>query len=226
MSVVRHIPNVITCLNLLAGCMAVVCAAEGDLFCAAGWVVAAAAFDFLDGFAARCLHAFSPIGKDLDSLADLVSFGLAPAMSVYILLDGITETPLPYVAFLVPVFSALRLARFNNDSRQSDTFIGLPVPAHALFWVSLACSLSPLGVSYGERLLFTIPFALVATSLLLVSPLPMFSLKMKRFSFKGNERRYLLVAAALPFTLLWGYLGIAGSVFLYIALNLVKRPSP
>jgi CDP-diacylglycerol--serine O-phosphatidyltransferase len=230
MNAARHIPNAVTCLNLLAGCFAVVCAAEGSLCAAAGWVAAAAVFDFLDGLAARWLHAFSPIGKDLDSLADLISFGLAPAMSVYALLDGLTDTPLPYVAFLIPVFSALRLARFNNDRRQSDAFIGLPVPAHALLWAPLACSLTPLACSLTplspETLLFTVPPAVVLTSLFLVAPLPMFSFKVKSFAFRGNERRYLLAAAALLFTVLWGCLGIAGTVLLYIALNLVKRSSP
>jgi CDP-diacylglycerol--serine O-phosphatidyltransferase len=226
MTIVKQIPNCITCLNLLSGCFAVLAAAEGEFSMAANWVIAAAAFDFLDGLIARLLHATSPIGKDLDSLADLISFGLAPGMAVYRLLDGLTDTALPYLAFLIPVFSALRLARFNNDTRQVDAFLGLPVPAHALFWTSAVCAFLPLaGAHAGLFLFIALPF-LVLTSSLLLSSLPMFSLKVKTLTFKGNEYRYLLFVAAIVFIFLWGRLGIAGSIFLYIALNLFRRLSP
>jgi CDP-diacylglycerol--serine O-phosphatidyltransferase len=225
MSVVKQIPNGITCLNLLSGCLSILAAAEGDFVSAANWVLAAAAFDFLDGFMARVLHAVSPVGKDLDSLADVVSFGLAPGMAVYRLLDNCTDTALPFLAFFIPVFSALRLARFNNDSRQTDSFIGLPVPAHALFWTSAVCALTPLMVTHSTLLLLTVLPFLILTSALLVSPLPMFSLKVKSLTFKGNEYLYLLIVSAIVFIFLWGRLGIAGSILLYIGFNLFRRLS-
>ncbi|MDR3127154.1 MAG: CDP-diacylglycerol--serine O-phosphatidyltransferase [Tannerellaceae bacterium] len=226
MSIGKHIPNGITCLNLFAGCMAVLAASAGDLQASANWVIAAAAFDFLDGFMARLLHAVSPVGKDLDSLADVVSFGLAPGMAVYQLLAGVTDTLLPFLAFLIPVCSALRLARFNHDSRQTDSFIGLPVPAHALFWTSAVCALSPLAVLHSTVLLSTVPVFLMFTSYLLISPLPMFSLKVKTWRFKGNESLYILLAASIVFTVLWGRLGVAGSILLYIAFNISRHLLP
>ncbi|MDR3129068.1 MAG: CDP-diacylglycerol--serine O-phosphatidyltransferase [Tannerellaceae bacterium] len=226
MSIVKQLPNFITCLNLLSGCLAVLCGAEGNFSAAANWVIAAATFDFLDGFIARLLHATSPVGKDLDSLADLISFGLAPGMVVYRLLDGVTDTPLPYLAFLIPIFSALRLARFNNDNRQVESFIGLPVPAHALFWTSAVCALTPLAEAHASFFLFSVLPCLVLTSSLLLSSLPMFSLKVKTFTFKGNEGRYFLLIAAIFFIFLWGRLGIAGSIFLYITFNLFRHLLP
>jgi len=149
MNITKHIPNILTCLNIVSGCIAVVAALlYGSLEMAACWIIIGAVFDFSDGFAARMLKAYSPIGKDLDSLADVVTFGVAPGVIVFRLLFEITYVGvpglasnsyqyLPYVAFVIPVFSALRLAKFNIDDRQTTSFIGLPVPAHALFWASI-----------------------------------------------------------------------------------------
>ncbi|MDR1880312.1 MAG: CDP-diacylglycerol--serine O-phosphatidyltransferase [Tannerellaceae bacterium] len=227
----KHIPNTITCLNLVAGCIAVVMALEGRLLDAAAWVMAAAALDFLDGLAARLLKAYSPIGKELDSLADIVSFGVAPGMALFWLLrEASAALPLgemngyvPFLAFVIPAFSGLRLAKFNIDERQTSSFIGLPVPAHALFWSSLGYALQP-AVQGNERA-FTaaaIPLAVV-TSLLLVSEIPMFSLKIKSFAWKGNELRYLLAGCAVVFILFAGFLGVAGTVLLYVLLSLFNR---
>ena len=146
--ITRHIPNTVTCLNLFSGCIASVMAFEAKYELAIGFIILSAVFDFFDGMLARLLDAKSPIGKDLDSLADDISFGIAPALMVFSLfkevhypemLMGIKDF-MPYTAFLIAVFSALRLAKFNIDTRQTSSFIGLPVPANALFWVSRALS--------------------------------------------------------------------------------------
>ena len=213
MNLIKHIPNTITCLNLFSGCMSIVAAIGGDLRTAFIWIVGAAIFDFMDGFAARLLKAYSPMGKELDSLSDVVSFGVAPGMILYSLfsqaallmnLQGCLAL-LPFCAFVIPVFSGLRLAKFNIDERQTTSFIGLPVPAHALFWGSLAYSVQAL------------------TSYLLVSEIPMFSMKVKSVSWKGNECRYILLLAAILFIVFWGYLGIAGTIVLYFILSLFNR---
>lgn len=233
MKLTRHIPNTITCCNLFSGCVAGVMAFEGHLLEAALWIIAAAVFDFFDGLAARLLKAYSPIGKELDSLADLISFGMAPGLILFALLrEAAPALPLgqwnayiPYLAFVIPVFSGLRLAKFNVDTRQATSFIGLPVPAHALFWASAGYAVQPaLAAAPGWFAALSIPAAL-ATSLLLVSEIPMFSLKIKSLSWKGNELRYILVACAILFTACWGFLGISGTILLYIILSIFNRKS-
>ena len=181
MNIRKHIPNTITCLSLVSGCIATVMALQDNYLWAAIWIIIAAVFDFLDGFAARLLKAYSPMGKELDSLSDMVSFGVAPGMIVFSML-GQASLPLgeigryiPYLAFVIPAFSGLRLAKFNIDERQTTSFIGMPVPAHALFWASVGYSLSPL--SQANNVLFIVVTLVVAlaTSLLRVSEIPMFS---------------------------------------------------
>lgn len=185
----------------------------------------------MDGFAARLLKAYSPMGKELDSLSDVVSFGVAPGMILYSLfsqaallmnLQGCLAL-LPFCAFVIPVFSGLRLAKFNIDERQTTSFIGLPVPAHALFWGSLAYSVQawlPMNASW---LLYGGIILACLTSYLLVSEIPMFSMKVKSVSWKGNECRYILLLAAILFIAFWGYLGIAGTIVLYFILSLFNR---
>lgn len=231
MNITKHIPNTLTCLNLVSGCIACTMALRGQLYAAAVFVSVAAVFDFFDGFAARLLHAYSPIGKELDSLADVVSFGVAPGMALYYLLaQGAPSLPLgslngyvPYLAFLIPAFSGLRLAKFNIDERQTTSFLGLPVPANALFWVSGAYATQLL---LPENVILYTAVALVlavVTSFLLVSEVPMFSLKIKSLAWKGNEFRYLLGAGALVFVACWGFLGVAGTIVLYVFLSLLKK---
>ena len=154
----RHIPNVFTSFNLFSGCVATVMAFEGAYLWVVVWVIIAAFFDFCDGFSARTLKAYSPMGKELDSLADMVSFGVAPSVLVFRLLSEkmiyLTANPmvqeyLPYLAFLLAVCSGLRLAKFNVDKRQSESFIGLNTPANALFWVSFC-----FGLMTDERVFF------------------------------------------------------------------------
>lgn len=216
----------LTCLNLVSGCIACTFALKGLLYYAAVFVLVAAVFDFCDGFVARFLHAYSAIGKELDSLADQVSFGVAPGMALYYTLAQSIfpqQSYLPYAAFVIPAFSALRLAKFNVDTRQATSFLGLPVPANALFWVAGLYATQPL-VSANVILYTAVALALVAiTSFLLVSEVPMFSLKIKSFAWKGNELRYLLGAGAVVFVGLWGFLGIAGTIVLYILLSLLSR---
>ena len=237
MNITKHIPNILTCLNIVSGCIAVVTALlYGSLEMAACWIIIGAVFDFSDGFAARMLKAYSPIGKDLDSLADVVTFGVAPGVIVFRLLFEITYVGvpglasnsyqyLPYVAFVIPVFSALRLAKFNIDDRQTTSFIGLPVPANALFWASLSCALVPIVANYGLAIIIGVILLSIITSLLLVSEIPMFSLKIKSFAWKGNELRYLLVISAVFFIIFFGFLGLAGTILLYILLSVFNKKS-
>lgn len=231
MSVRKYIPNTITCLSMISGCIASVTALHGDLLSALIWIIVAAAFDFSDGFAARLLKAYSPMGKELDSLSDMVSFGFAPGMVVYWLLGeasaalplGSLNAYVPYLAFVIPVFSGLRLAKFNIDERQTTSFIGLPVPAHALFWASAGYSFLPIvHANEGLFVLATVALSFVS-SFLLVSEIPMFSLKVKSLAWKGNELRYILIACAVLFVALWGFLGISGTILLYIVLSLFSK---
>ena len=230
-AITKNIPNSITCLNLLSGCFACLFAYKGEYDIVALCIGLSALFDFLDGMAARLLHAYSPMGKELDSLADLISFGLAPGMVVYWLLGeastalpfGSLNTYIPYLAFVIPTFSGLRLAKFNIDERQTTSFIGLPVPAHALFWASAGYSVLPVvHANEGLFVLVTVILAFI-TSLLLVSEIPMFSLKVKSLAWKGNELRYILIACAIIFVALWGFLGISGTILLYIVLSIFNK---
>ncbi|MDR1644757.1 MAG: CDP-alcohol phosphatidyltransferase family protein [Tannerellaceae bacterium] len=229
MSFHKHIPNFITCLSLLSGCVASVMALEGRFQLAATGILAASVFDFLDGFFARLLHAYSPIGKELDSLSDMVAFGVAPSLIIFSLLReaspalplGAMNIAVPFLAFIIAVFSGLRLAKFNIDDRQTSCFLGLPVPAHALFWASLANALHPL--VHANEVLFSILLILsvTLTSLLLVSEIPMFSLKIKSLIWKGNEVRYLLMISSAGFISFFGFLGIAAAILLYVLLSVL-----
>lgn len=231
MNITRYIPNTITSLSLVCGCIACVTALGGNILYATLWIIAGAVFDFFDGFAARLFNAFSPIGKDLDSLADLVSFGVAPSMIVFYTLSitspalpfGEFNRYIPYLAFIIPVFSALRLAKFNNDTRQTSSFIGLPVPAHALFLSSAAYSVQPLMESHPQLYVLFAIIIFCTTSFLLVSEIPMFSLKIKSLAWKGNELRYILIGCSLVFLLVFGLLGLAGSILLYIILSIFNN---
>ncbi len=231
MSIKKHIPNSITCLSLISGCIASVMAIHGYLLFALIWIIIAAVFDFCDGFAARLLKAYSPMGKELDSLSDMVSFGFAPGMVVFWLLrEAVIGLPqcalnayIPYLAFVIPVFSALRLAKFNIDERQTTSFIGLPVPAHALLWSSVGYSVLP--IIHANEVLFvllTILFSFI-TSFLLVSEIPMFSMKVKSVAWEGNELRYILVICAILFVALFGFLGVSATILLYILLSIFNN---
>ena len=204
MNIKKHIPNAITCCNLLCGCLAIVQTFEGNLVWAAYLVGLAAIFDFFDGFAARILKVSSPIGKDLDSLADMVTFGVVPGFLIFQLLktgieinnqnNNFTSSNIAYIAFIIPIFSALRLAKFNHDTRQTDSFIGVPTPAIAIFIASIPLILQQ---NRGFSILLS-PYNLVLLSvifsLLLVSEIPLFALKFKNFKWQGNEIRFVFLA--------------------------------
>ena len=247
MKIRKYIPNLLTCVNLAFGCYACILALSGNYFGAMIAIIIAAGFDFADGLAARLLHAYSPIGKDLDSLADVVSFGVAPGLMLFDFINCIQNTVdwsypcigkvFLFTAFVIPVFSALRLAKFNNDHRQTTSFIGLPVPAHALFWASLIYVLSlsveetaiagliPQFVSFtlpGVSPLFMllfVTFLAIGSSLLLVSKISMFSMKIKSPAWKGNEMRYALIIAAVVFIACFGFFGITLTIVLYILMS-------
>ena len=226
----NNIPNTVTCLNLFSGCIACVMAFEARYDLALLFIILSAVFDFFDGMLARVLNAHSIIGKDLDSLADDVSFGVAPSLIVFSLLKEMYYPAsmefiapyLPYAAFLISVFSALRLAKFNNDTRQTSSFIGLPVPANALFWGSFVVGAHDFLVSENCHPVYIL-LLVCLFSWLLVSEIPMFSLKVKSLAWKGNELRYILIACAIIFVALWGFLGISGTILLYIVLSIFNK---
>lgn len=224
----KHIPNTITCLNLFSGCLACLAAMEGNFLLAFLLVMLAAVFDFFDGMAARVLKAYSAIGKELDSLADMVSFGVAPGFAVFFALQPIAESlplatyiPYPYIAFLIPVFSALRLAKFNVDERQTTSFIGMPTPANAMFWMSAIAGTYHYAEANTTLYGFSVLILTVVTSLLLVSELPMFSLKIKNLSWKDNKVRYVLIGCAILSIVLLHWTGIALTIVLYILFSLI-----
>lgn len=223
--IIAHIPNTITCFNLLSGCFACLFAFGADFKTAAIFICLAALFDFMDGFAARLLKAYSPMGKELDSLADLISFGMAPGILILSFAQQIITSDypafiqeyLPYLAFLIPVFSGLRLAKFNIDTRQSTSFIGLPVPANALFWIGVCF----WGLENGFNP-YVLGVLILIFSYLLVSKLPMFSLKFKDISLHNNYIRYILLLGAIVFIALFGFGGFAAAIVLYIVLSVIN----
>jgi CDP-diacylglycerol--serine O-phosphatidyltransferase len=218
----KHIPNFLTCCNLLSGCFGIVFLLESrDLsstYTAAYFVWISCVFDFFDGFAARFLKVSSPIGKELDSLADMVSFGLLPSMVMYKMLQASTAHPyIPYIAFLIAVFSALRLAIFNVDETQRDSFKGLNTPATTIFISSL-----PLLVGQTGDWLYqttTLVIITVVFSLLLVSRIEIFALKFKNFSWRDNKLRFtfLLLSVLLLATL--QFVAIPLIIILYVTLS-------
>ena len=230
--ITRHIPNTLTCLNLFSGCIACVMAFEARYEAALGFIILSAAFDFFDGMMARVLNAHSAIGKDLDSLADDISFGVAPSLIVFSLFKEMNypeamasmASYFPYLAFLLAVFSALRLAKFNNDTRQTSSFVGLPVPANALFWASLATG----GHSWlTSDSLYPICLLLLVGlfSWLLVSEIPMFSLKFKNLSWKDNKVSFVFLIACIPLLLFMGVCSFSAIIVWYILLSLVTKKS-
>ncbi|MXV52538.1 CDP-diacylglycerol--serine O-phosphatidyltransferase [Pedobacter sp. HMF7647] len=225
----KHIPNTVTCLNLLAGCIGIVMAFNGKLNWASYLIIIAAFFDFLDGMIARLLKAYSEIGKQLDSLADMISFGFLPAAIVYQLFlvapqVGEISPYLNYSAFLIAIFSALRLAKFNIDERQTENFIGLPTPANALLIASLPLIIqtgSSFFSAYILNAFFLFIFSL-GMSLLLVMEIPLFSLKFKSLGFRENLFRYILLIAGLFLILILNFAAIPLIIFLYIILSVIQ----
>jgi CDP-diacylglycerol--serine O-phosphatidyltransferase len=228
--ITRHIPNLLTCGNLFSGCLATVAGFLGDYPAALGFIVLGATFDFFDGMTARLLHVSGPLGKELDSLADDITFGLAPSAIVFSLmwmvqypafLEPVADY-LPYSAFLIAVFSALRLGKFNIDPRQSSSFIGLPTPANALFWASLAAGSYEFLVSDRFNAVYLVALVIVM-SLLLVAELPMFSLKFKHLSWRENRVSYLFLIVCIPLLFILKVSAFAAIIVWYILLSALTR---
>lgn len=239
----KHIPNTITCCNLISGCLATVFALYGDASVALLWIVIGAVFDFFDGMTARLLHVSSPIGKELDSLADDVTFGVAPSAILFSQL-AVMDAPsmlqhplpgtglmwadlLPYLAFIMAAFSALRLAKFNLDERQAMGFIGLPTPANALFWGALIVG-SEEWLASSPYYIYGVIALMLLSCYLLVSEIPMFALKFKTWGWKGNEIKYIFILSCVPLLLLLGVSGLAAIIAWYIVLSAIttkKQPN-
>lgn len=247
-----NLPNLFTAANLISGCLAIILAFAGRIDLAPFAIFAGALFDFFDGFIARKMKIQSEMGKQLDSLADMVTFGVAPGMIVFLMLieinmhfysgnplrgwinavaGGDLERLYPLIALLIPFFSLFRLAKFNLDTRQTESFIGLPTPASTLFFMSF-----PLVAFYGARdseimnavsdFMFhpiTICVFIIAISLLLVSEIPLFSLKFKSFGIKGNEIRYSFLLISLTFIIIFKAWALALIVFLYLVLSILEN---
>lgn len=250
----RHIPNAITCGNLLCGCLAIVKAFEGNLVWAAYLVGIALVLDFFDGFAARLLNVSSAIGKDLDSLADMVTFGVVPGIIMFKVIEttrivnmtvgmdmpGVISNTVEnsvywpqYFAFIIPIFSAIRLAKFNNDVRQSDSFIGLPTPANAMFICSLPLIFNIdqafLSKEYDYSIIGLVlnPYILCALSLilslLLIAELPLIALKFKNFGWADNKIRFVFIGLAVVLLAAFQFVGIPLVIILYILLSIVDN---
>lgn len=232
----KHIPNFITSLNLVCGCIGIGLLFKNNIPGAAWAIVMATLFDFLDGMFARLLHVKSAIGKDLDSLADMVSFGVLPGFIMYAMLDMCFNeaegwrTLIPFIAFLIPVFSAFRLAKFNVDKRQTDKFIGLPTPANAVFIASIPFILyyQPDKVPAISAVLANPGFLIVLTfilSFMLVAPLPLFALKFKEISWSKNSVKYIFIILSVILLILLSFVAIPIILPLYIFLSIISNPN-
>lgn len=240
----KHIPNIITLLNLFSGCIAVIMAVENELFLAVVFVVLGIVFDFFDGFVARILNVKSDLGLQLDSLADMITSGLMPGLVMFKLLEkvshpfpvdltsvlkGTYNVPysfLPLIGLLITLASCYRLAKFNIDTRQTDSFIGLPTPANTLLILSFPLILLSNEIEWVNTLILNKWFLIVISLLscyLLNAELPLFSLKMKSFKFKDNTVRYLFLISSVLFLFVFGYLAIPLIILCYILLSLVTN---
>ena len=228
--ITRHIPNMVTCCNLLSGCIASVMAFQANYEAAILFIILGATFDFFDGMLARLLNVSGPLGKELDSLADDITFGFAPSAIVFSLfkevqypefMSGIVDY-FPYTAFIIAAFSALRLGKFNIDPRQSSSFIGLPTPANALFWGSLVVGGHSFLVSDSFNAIYLF-ILVILMSYLLVAELPMFSLKFKNLSWRDNKISYIFLLVCIPLLAIFRLSGFAAIILWYILWSLLTR---
>ncbi|MDW7693465.1 CDP-diacylglycerol--serine O-phosphatidyltransferase [Flammeovirgaceae bacterium SG7u.111] len=221
----KQIPNLFTLGNLISGCIGIDMVYHGDLIMAAYMIGIGGLFDFVDGFVARLLKVSSPIGKELDSLADMVTFGVLPSIIIMKLMyNGPEQMPGLYLAFLLAAAAAFRLAKFNIDTRQSDSFLGMPTPAMAIFIGSLP--LIQQQNPFVSNLLLSLPSLITmifVLSILMVVELPLFSLKFKNISLQDNAIRYVFLLASLLLLIFIKFTAIPAIIFLYIALSLVKK---
>lgn len=238
----KYIPNFITSLNLASGFIAIIYASTGELMTASWLILAAMIFDFLDGFSARLLKAYSGIGKELDSLADIVSFGVAPAVILfYLIRNSFQDTliaaaasgfyaelasVLLFILVLMPVCAALRLAKFNIDETQTKSFKGLPTPANAIAVITVVAaaefSTVPLLKSLTESTSFILIYSVIL-SFLMVTNIPLLSLKFTNLKFRGNEGRYILIGLCLILFVLFGFASTPLIIPLYIVASLFER---
>lgn len=227
MTIKKHIPNLLTLLNLFSGCVAVVLTANHN-FLGAFWMVSLGIFfDFFDGFFARLFKVAGPLGLQLDSLADMVTSGVVPGFVMFQLLSATGVNPyVPYLGFIITVGSCYRLANFNIDTRQTSSFIGLPTPANTLFIMSL-----PLVLSSSDSILvlevLTNPFVLLAitffSAFVMNAEMPLFSLKIKSFQIKDNLLQFGFLASSLVLLALLHYIGIPLVILLYISLSMIAN---
>ena len=225
--IIAQIPNTITCLSLFFGTLAIISSFH---FYTQLWglpcyqwaficIAISAVCDLFDGASARMLHAYSNLGKELDSLSDLVSFGVAPGMLVYNLM-ALQDGPqwMPFIAIFIPLMGELRLARFNIDDRQTTSFLGMPIPANAIFWIgAIAWMTSHTYIGHWPMAVLIIIMSL----LMVATGMKMFSLKFKNFNFKENLRRYVIILAAVLFVILEGVPGLGWTIIFYIILSLL-----
>jgi CDP-diacylglycerol---serine O-phosphatidyltransferase len=231
--IIRHLPNALTCGNLLCGCIGIVAVFHDNNVLASYLIGLAAVLDFFDGFVARWLNAHSPIGKELDSLADCVTFGVLPAIIVfdlfrrsfpYTTLAAQPIPPLCYLAFLLAVFSALRLAKFNVDTRQTHSFIGVPTPANAMLIASLPLIMD--NVFFAGIIILNQGFLIGLTlvmSYLLVAEIELFALKFKHYGWEGNQIKYVFLILSVVLLAWLQYVAIPLIIFLYVLLSLVQN---
>lgn len=236
MGILRHIPNLFTLGNLSFGLLAIQYAYSNHLYLASLCILSGAFLDFFDGFFARLLKVSGELGKQLDSLADLITFGVAPSVIVFQLIflsesqSYFNESEfsyIAYIAFLIPLFSAYRLAKFNIDTNQSDAFIGLPTPANALFFISIpiATHFDNEGVllEFLSQKIILIGFV-IGLCWLMVSNINFIALKFKSFSWKGNESRFILVGISVILLLLFYFVAVPIIILLYTVLSLINNP--
>jgi CDP-diacylglycerol--serine O-phosphatidyltransferase len=230
----KQVPNTITLLNLFCGCIALVFAFNKEFEMAFYFVSLGIFLDFFDGFFARLFQVSSSLGLQLDSLADMVTSGVVPGIVMYQLMGsssgypklGWLVEPFPFVGFLITLGSCYRLANFNIDTRQTDSFIGLPTPANALFILSLPLVLTNLDSFFVLELL-TNPFVLVGITLLSVymlnAEIPLFSLKIKQMSVKKNALQILFLLSSVVLIASFQYAGIPLVIVFYVLLSLINN---
>jgi CDP-diacylglycerol--serine O-phosphatidyltransferase len=228
--ITRHIPNTVTCCNLFCGCIASIMGFQAKYEMAILFIILGAVFDFFDGMLARLFHVSGPLGKELDSLADDITFGFAPSVIVFSLFKEVQYpdilTPfteyIPYTAFIIAVFSALRLGKFNIDTRQSTSFIGMPTPANALFWGSLVVGGHDFLVSESFNAIYLLILVLIM-SYLLVAEIPMFSLKFKNLTWSDNKISYIFLLVCIPLLIFLQISGFAAIILWYIFLSAITK---
>ena len=231
----KQIPNFLTCMNLFSGCIALVMVFRNHLEYTAYLILIAAFFDLLDGMVARKVGSNSEFGKQIDSLADMVSFGLVPGAVMFKLLqmsslselvpNPMLRTFVQFVPFIITIFSALRLAKFNLDTRQTSSFIGLPTPANTLLIVSLPLILNQRPGQFDGLILnpVFILFVSMFLSYMLISEIPLFALKFKSLDLKANMYQYILIALAIVLIAIFSFVAIPMVVILYVLLSIIKN---